>query len=54
MNVRSEVEMSLTGDATYRYLELLENILDLEESDQVLYKLQVGGAHRYNEFYKTR
>ena len=36
-----EEELTENSLATYRYLEMLENILDLEESDQVLYKLQV-------------
>ena len=41
VNAKSLEELTLNSRATYRYLEMLENILDLEESDQVLYKLQV-------------
>ena len=41
MNVTKEEELTENSLATYLYLEMLENILDLEESDQVLYKLQV-------------
>ena len=42
VNVSSIEMLTLNKDSTYRYFELLENILDLEESDQVLYKLQVS------------
>ncbi|KAL5265499.1 hypothetical protein ACHWQZ_G006275 [Mnemiopsis leidyi] len=42
VNVTRKEEMTENSQATYRYLELLENILDLEESDQVLYKLQAN------------
>ncbi|XP_063676888.1 uncharacterized protein LOC134813132 [Bolinopsis microptera] len=42
VNAKSLEELALNSRATYRYLEMLENILDLEESNQVLYKLQAN------------
>ena len=51
MNVKSIEELTLNSRATYRYLEMLENILDLEESDQVLYKLQVRVVSPFFAFF---
>ena len=51
VNEKSIGELTLNSRATYRYLEMLENILDLEESDQVLYKLQVRVLSPFFSFF---